>query len=176
MSSHYLDEHENSCTENLTVAELKKFHEIPNTKIKSTEINMIKSHSSDNEDFTSVERTPSRNKVVHQVSNSSSSLKLGSSPFGIKGMVKIHSQKQPNLERPHYNNNSRGTGGLELTKLLASDQSIKLLSSQVKTGNKDSGTMSQHRYSHGGGDMPSGKAGAQLDHSYSSRIHVPRAL
>lgn len=122
VSSRFLDEHELTCADHLTKTELRKMQEIPNTKVKSTEINKIRSHSSDNdEDFTTFERTPSRNKVVHQVSGSNSSLKLnGASPFGLKGMVKMHSQKQPNIERPKLNK-SRGTGGLELTKLLASD-------------------------------------------------------
>ena len=93
VSSFYLDEHEQSCMEKLSVQQMKEMNLIPQTKIQSTEINMIKSHNSDDEDFASVERTPSRNKVVHQVSNSNcnSSRKLGSSPFGIAGMTKLHS-------------------------------------------------------------------------------------
>ena len=61
--------------ENLSVQQMQQMNLVPQTKIQSTEIKMIKSNSTseaDNEDFASVERTPSRNKVVHQVANSTS--------------------------------------------------------------------------------------------------------
>ena len=86
--------------ENLSVQQMQQMNLVPQTKIQSTEIKLIKSNSTsdgENEDFASVERTPSRNKVVHhQVasnSNCNSGRKLGTSPFGLKGMTKLHSQK-----------------------------------------------------------------------------------
>ena len=91
VSSLFLDEHELVCTENLSAIEMRKLHEIPATKIQSTAINYIKSHSSENEDFTSVERTPSRNKVVLKVTNNNTSHQIGGSPFALKGMIKLKS-------------------------------------------------------------------------------------
>ena len=79
VSSKDLDTHENQCAESLSINELQKMQEIPQTKIISTELNQIRSHdSSENEDdFASGERTPSRNKLVHDVPNSFSEKKVG---------------------------------------------------------------------------------------------------
>ena len=102
VSSRVIDEHESQCSNRLSLAKIKKQHELPATKIQSTELNQIKSLSSDNEDFTSVERTPSRNKVVHMGANSSNpSLNGCSSAF--KGMDRLNS----GLNGSSQANNSR---------------------------------------------------------------------
>ena len=82
---------------------MRRLHEIPATKIESSEINQIGVQSSDMDDSDSYEGSPSRNKVLQACESINTDIKKEeTSPFLLKGMLKTKSTGLPST-RAHCN-------------------------------------------------------------------------